>query len=109
MASGKSSSSEEREFDAQVRARQRNTIWPDTLRGDYDVDSFVFSRTARATPLQRIGIAIFAFIFLMPAIPLVYFAFTEDLPTLARAFLLLLAVPFALLGLRLVRNACRRH
>src|ERR1700682_2054936 len=42
-----------------LRARQRNTLWPDTLRNARTVDAFLWKGSPDATPIQRAGSAIF--------------------------------------------------
>ena len=61
-----------------IEARQRNIVWPDTLRNGALVDAFLWKGSPDATPTQRIGIALFGFLFLCPAVLLVGFGCFEQ-------------------------------
>lgn len=67
-----------------MEAWQRNTLWPDTLRNGALVDAFLWKGSPNATPIQRIGIALFGLLFLCPAVLLVGFGGFERGPTAVR-------------------------
>jgi hypothetical protein len=90
-----------------IRARQRSTVWPDTLRNGRVLDSFVWKGSPDATLVQRIGIALFGFLFLSPALVLVRFGVLEAGPMLFRALMLLFALPWVAIGCKLFGNAFR--
>jgi hypothetical protein len=90
-----------------VRARQRNTVWPDTLRNGRVVDSFIWKGSPDATLVQRIGVALFGLLFLCPALLLVRFGVLEPGPAPFRTFMLLFALPWVAIGCRLLGNAFR--
>jgi hypothetical protein len=48
-----------------VKARQRNLIWPDLLRGSRSVDEFLWKGASDAPLVQRIGAVILALAYLM--------------------------------------------
>jgi hypothetical protein len=81
-----------------IRARQRSTVWPDTLRNGRVVDSFIWKGSPDATLVQRIGIALFGFLFLCPALLLVRFGVLEPGPVLFRTLMLLFALPWLAIG-----------
>jgi hypothetical protein len=94
------------EFLEDVQARQRNTVWPDTLRNGRTVDGFLWKGSPHATTVQRVGIAIFAVCFLAEGFLFVYMAASE---TGSGASLIpaLFALFWVLIGYRLLRNAFR--
>lgn len=75
----------------EIEARQRNTVWPDTLRNGALVDAFVWRGSPNATYIQRIGTALFGLLFLCPAVLLMRFGFFEVGPALFRLLMFLLA------------------
>lgn len=91
----------------EIDARQRNTIWPDTLRNAAFVDAFLWKGSPEATSLQRIGIALFGLLFLSPAVLLVCFWFLGEGSALLRTLMLLFALPWAAIACKLFRNAFR--
>lgn len=91
----------------EIGARQRNSVWPDTLRNSALVDAFVWRGSPNPTYVQRIGTALFGLLFMCPAVLLVRLGFFEPGPALVRVFMFLLALPWALIGFRLLRNAVR--
>lgn len=86
-----------------VRERQRNIVWPDTMRNGGSVDALLWRGSRDATTVERIGIAIFGLSFLVAGIGFAYIAYSGREIVLA----LFAALP-TLLGLRLFRNALRR-
>ena len=69
----------------EVNARQRNTIWPDTLRNATLFDGFLLKGSAQATLLQRLGMAVLGSIFLGFAALWVYLACAKFWPLLGYA------------------------
>jgi len=53
-----------RHFIEDIHARQRNIVWPDTLRNSRKVDAFLWKGSPNATPVQRIGAWLFGLTFL---------------------------------------------
>lgn len=89
---------------SEIEARQRNTVWPDTLRNGALVDAFVWRGSPNATYIQRIGTALFGLLFLCPAVLLMRFRFFEVGPALD--FLADL-IPYA--GEALLTWGCKRR
>jgi len=48
----------------ETEEKQRAILWPDVLRSGHSVDEFLWKGDRRATPVQRIGLAVFAMMFL---------------------------------------------
>jgi hypothetical protein len=57
-----------------VKARQRNLIWPDVLRGSRSVDELLWKGASDAPMVQRIGAVILALAYLMVAVVFVSMA-----------------------------------
>jgi hypothetical protein len=51
-----------------VKASQKNTLWPDVLRGSRSVDEFLWKGARDAPMVQRIGAVILALAYLMVAL-----------------------------------------
>jgi hypothetical protein len=90
-----------------ARSRQRNTVWPDTLRNGRFVDVFLWRGSPDATLVQRIGTTLFGLLFCCPAVVLLRFGFFEPGPAPFRMFMLLLALPWLAFGCKLLHNAFR--
>ncbi len=90
-----------------VRARQRNTIWPDTLRNETTFLGFLWNGSPTATPVQRVGIALIALIFfLIPALLLLYVMAHTD-SEMSRFVPVAFALLTLAIGCKLLRNAFR--
>jgi hypothetical protein len=92
---------------SEIEARQRSTAGPDTLRNGALVDAFLWKGSPNATPIQRIGTGLLGLLFLCPAILLMRFGFFESGPAVFRTLMFLLALPWAAISCKLLRNALR--
>jgi hypothetical protein len=90
------------------RAGKKTRFWPDTLRNGRVLDSFVWKGSPNATLVQRVGIALFGFLFLSPALVLVRFGVLQPAPAGFRALMLLFALPWIAIFCKLLGNAFRR-
>lgn len=90
------------EYIGELKDRQRNTIWPDTLRNSRGVDSLLWKGNENAPPVQRIGIAILGLLFLAVGLDNILIG-KEQQSWVAAIFGSFLA----LVSLRLFRNALR--
>jgi hypothetical protein len=85
--------------------KQKNILWPDTLRNARGVDEFLWKGSPRPTVVQRVGLGIFGFFYLVGGVAL----FLIISPTLPR---ILVGVPLGILwagfGAKILRNAFRR-
>src|SRR5262249_23568121 len=86
-----------------VRSRQSNTIWPDTLHNGSSVDRLLWYGSSTATLVQRVGIGIFGIFFLAFTAFLVWMAHRDQ-----STLLFLFAIPWLYLGIRVSANAFRK-
>jgi hypothetical protein len=99
-----------------MEARQRNIVFPDTVRNGVSVDKLLWKGSPHATRVQRIGIAIIGLFVLVPAVMLVLAVAHEvevgALQSLwdwvALAVFLIVMLPFIIFGGRALRNAFLR-
>jgi hypothetical protein len=92
-------------FQEDADLRQRNTIWPDTVRNAAKVDGFLWKGSPSATKVQRVGAFIFGILLLLAAAMLVGIAFVDGYVGLPSIGLIVIAVGVIYLGCRLIRNA----
>jgi len=90
-----------------MEARQRNIVFPDTVRNDRLVNELFWKGSPNATRLQRIGIA---FLSIVPfgVVASLMIGVLEPAPVWFRVVMLLFALPFAIFGGRMLRNAFLR-
>jgi hypothetical protein len=98
--------SHQHELIGKLKARQSNTLWPDTLRATRDVGEFLWHGDTKATPVQRAALVIFALMYLVPALGFAIFMFKEKSWVL-RAEFTPLGLIFLVVGIRLSRNVFR--
>ncbi len=91
----------------ELEDKQKSTLWLDTLRNGATVDGFLWKGSPNATLVQRIGLTLFALLWSMPGVLLLGFGFAEPGPVWFRVVMLVLALPFLLLGAKLIANAFR--
>jgi hypothetical protein len=90
-----------------VAARQRATVWPDTLRNGATIDAFLWKGDPNAKPVQRVGLIIFALFFLLLGLFLMAIPFQRDFEDGSSIVFLAALIPI-LLTVRLLRNAFLR-
>jgi hypothetical protein len=56
------------DFIEEIKAKQRNTVWPEMQENSQGVDSLIFLGDRNATPVQRIGIELFGTFFVLAGI-----------------------------------------
>ena len=69
---------------SEIEDRQKNTLWPDTLRNSALVDAFLWRGSRNATPIQRIGIFLSGLLFVSPAVLLLRYGVFEPGPTVLK-------------------------
>jgi hypothetical protein len=86
-----------------VERRQRNTVWPHTVRNARSVDAFLWNGNPNAPMVQRVGAVIWGLGFVVCAALLVYIALSRSgfWPFLA------FALGSGYIGCRMLRNAFR--
>jgi hypothetical protein len=98
---------EKSKFAQSIKERQKNTLVPDILRNDADVNAFVLNGSPKATLLQRVGMVLFALAPLSVVFMAVQLGLGMTGNGFARLVMFMLAVPFAAWGLRILRNAIK--
>jgi hypothetical protein len=91
-------------FEQSIQERQKNTLVPDILRNDADLNAFVLNGSPKATLLQRVGMFLFAVVPLAVVFETVQLGLGMKGDFLPRLVLFMMAVPFAAWGLRILRN-----
>lgn len=100
--------SDPEKFIEDVRAKQRNTVWPDTLLNGRSVDEFLWKGSADAPLIQRIGAIIFGLFFMFGGAMMVE-ADRETTPERKSLIPVIVGVGFFLVGLRVFFNGFRRR
>ena len=92
----------------EIEAKQRNTIWPDTLMNGRSVDEFLWKGSPDAPLVQRIGAWIFGIAFMLVGAVMmgVYLQQSPDRQSIAEV---VLAVVFFGGGLKVFLNGFRRR
>lgn len=88
----------------EVDARQRNILWPDAMINSSSVDALLWKGSPKATKVQRVGIAIWGFVFLSAGASFMLFAFERHQAFFAGFSVFSLAV-----GTKITLNAFMRQ
>jgi hypothetical protein len=86
-----------------VERRQRNTVWPDSMRNAMVVDGYLWKGNPKAPTVQRVGAAIFGVVFILFAAAAAYLANYGNLKPLY-----LFTIASGYVGFRMLRNAFKR-
>jgi hypothetical protein len=90
-----------------IDRKQRASTWPNTLEAGRSVDEFLWKGDPKATPVQRVGLGIFAVCFLfLFVITIVLIVVRHDGATTVVG--LIMATISGIAGVRLLRNVFRR-
>jgi len=92
----------------EVRAKQSNTVWPDTLLNGRSVDEFLWKGSPDAPLVQRIGAWIFGLFFMFGGAVFVE-ADRETTPDRKSLVVVIVGVAFFLIGLKVFFNGFRRR
>jgi hypothetical protein len=95
------------ELQAEVEARQKNILWEDARRGGKSVDAFLWKGDPNAKPVQRAGLIVFGFMFLLFSVVFASIPFQKHFEE-GWPIEFLFALGLLLISLRLFRNACLR-
>ncbi len=90
-----------------VEESQRATVWPETPLNSRKVLAFLWVGDPNAKPLLRAGLIVFAIFFLLGAV-YIFSTFAEAYPSDQSALRFITGLGFALISLRLIRNALLR-
>jgi hypothetical protein len=77
MRKGSSGKNELDDYIESVKARQKNSLWPDVLRGGRSVDEFLWKGAPDAPLVQRVGTGILALAYLLVGLALVSMALEQ--------------------------------
>jgi len=87
-----------------VKASQRNTLWPDAMVNSSSVDALILKGSAKATQVQRVGIAIWGLTFVCLGVVFECVAFEKG-----EAFSVFIGLLFLALGTTVFLNAFKRR
>jgi hypothetical protein len=88
----------------EVRDKQRNTVWPDTIRNSRSVDAFLWKGSPDAPLVQLAGAWIFGVFFILCGLAWLVAAYVRDSWVVA-----VLSILWFYVGGRVFRNGFRRH
>jgi hypothetical protein len=88
----------------EVRAKQRNTVWPDTIRNSRSVDAFFWKGSPDAPLVQRIGAWIFGLTFILVGLGWVDVAYERRSPVFG-----VLSIVWFAVGGKVFLNGFRRR
>jgi hypothetical protein len=92
----------------QTKAKQRNTIWPDTFQNGRSVDEYLWKGSPDAPLVQRIGAVIFGLFFMLMSVILVE-ADRETMPDRKSIAAVIVGIVFFGIGLKVFLNGFRRR
>jgi hypothetical protein len=94
-----------------IHRKQGPTKWPETLEASRSVDEFLWKGDPRATPVQRVGLAVFAvmylFLFVVCVVLIVKLVVSHDWFNFV--WVLGMASVVGIGGFRFLRNIFRRE
>jgi hypothetical protein len=94
-----------------IHRKQGPTKWPETLEAGRSVDEFLWKGNPRSTPVQRVGLAVFAvmylFLFVVFMVLIVRLVVSHDWFNFV--WVLAMAALFGIAGFRFLRNIFRRE
>ncbi len=88
----------------EVRAKQRNTVWPDATKNSRSVDVFLWKGSPNAPLVQRIGAWIFGLAFILIGLLWVDVAFERHSPVFG-----VLSIGWFAVGGKVFLNGFRRR
>jgi hypothetical protein len=86
-----------------VEARQRNTIWPDTMANSRGVDELIFKGSPKATRVQRFGVFILGVLYTLAGVSFILIGREQHSFVPATCAMIILT-----LGVWVIRNAFLR-
>jgi hypothetical protein len=87
-----------------VKTRQNNTLWPDTVKNSSSVDEFLWKGSPNAPLVQRIGAWIFGIFFILAGLAMLYVVYEKHDKLFA-----LPAIGFLLLGVKVCSNGLKKR
>jgi hypothetical protein len=95
---------DQQRFIEDLKARQSNTLWPDTLKNSKGVDEFLWKGSPDAPLVQRIGAWIFGLTFILLSLAFVDIAYEKHSP-----FVLAFSAISFLIGGKVFLNGFRKR
>ncbi len=94
-----------------IHRKQGPTKWPETLEAGRSVDEFLWKGDTRATPVQRVGLAVFAvmYLFLFVVFMVVTVKLVVSHDWFNFVWVLAMAALIGIAGFRFLRNIFRRE
>jgi hypothetical protein len=92
----------------EIKARQRNTLWPETFTNGRAVSTFLWRGSPDATLVQRVGLWIFGILFILFGI-LAIEGYRDAGPDERSYLSVVAAIILFSLGARVFLNGFRRH
>jgi uncharacterized BrkB/YihY/UPF0761 family membrane protein len=92
----------------EMRARQRNTVWPDTMVNSSAVDAFLWKGSANPKLVQRFGAWIFGLTFVLLGVMMMS-VFARPASDSGNWPGIFIGLAFAALGCKVFRNGFRRR
>ncbi|MGD0443948.1 MAG: hypothetical protein ABSA39_08425 [Edaphobacter sp.] len=89
-----------------VRLRQRNTTWPDVMVNASSTDKLMWKGSPRITKVQRIGVALFGFLFVLGGLGI---AISIRIDQGGWWLGIPIAAAFVLVGCKLLWNSVRKN
>lgn len=99
---------EQEQIIEEIKARQRNTVWPDTLVNGENVDAFLWKGSPNAPLVQRIGAWVFGIAFMLFGVTLIEID-RETAPYRKSILDVIFGVAVFGLGLKIFLNGFRRQ
>ncbi len=100
--------SDQQDLIDEIKAKQSNTVWPDTMTNSRGVDEFLWKGSPDAPLVQRIGAWIFGVTFVLLGIGFVE-ADREIAPDRKSLAFVILGVVYFLIGVKVFLNGFRRR
>lgn len=88
----------------EIKAKQRNTIWPDTLVNSQGVNEFLWKGSPDAPLVQRIAAWLFGIVFILCGVGWLAVAYEKDWWGIG-----LLSIVWFFVGVKVFLNGFRRH
>jgi hypothetical protein len=88
----------------EIEAKQKNTVWPDTLRNSRSVDAFLWKGDPGAPLVQRMGAWIFGLFFILAGLGWVDVAYEKESIVFG-----VLSIGWFLVGAKIFLNGFRKR
>jgi hypothetical protein len=100
----KTKNSDQERLVEEIEAKQRNTLWPDTMKNSSSVDEFLWKGSPDALLVQRMGAWIFGLLFILVGIGWLLVAIQKQYWVVG-----VLSIFWFFIGGKIFLNGFRRH